>query len=433
MGARPRATMDGMTSRPASLLVGWAIVLLAAGDAVRYTVGYAGWGVLCGLTLVAGVAVLVRARPSLRSTPTALAMLLVLALLSTAWAVAPLATLLGSALQVATAIAALLMTQLGLERLLTTLHTVLQGILAASVAFELAVTVLVGGRVYPLVPMPGVESYGPDSPASYAWSRGLLLEGGRIQGVVGNANLLAMLALLALVLAACLALSGRLRAWPAWLALPVAVLALTRSATVLAALAVVAVTAALVVAWRMLSTRAFRWTLVGVGAAAVAGVGVVLVARDALLGLVGRDGDLTGRTDIWAAVADQWLRSPVVGTGWVGYWPPFAAPYDDLAVHDGVVYLQAHSVVLDVLMQLGVVGLLVWVALQATAFVGAARWLRAAPSGDAALRAAPLLLLAALVAQGLAESRPLIELGFALLVALAWLLPARARTRAVVA
>ena len=49
MGARPRATMVGMTPRPASLLAGWAIALLAAGDAVRYTVGYAGWAVLCGL------------------------------------------------------------------------------------------------------------------------------------------------------------------------------------------------------------------------------------------------------------------------------------------------------------------------------------------------------------------------------------------------
>lgn len=425
--------MVGMTPRPAPLLVGWIVALLAAGDAVRYTIGYAGWGAVCGLTLAVGVVVLVRARPRLRTTPVALVMLLALMLLSAVWAVAPLATLLGAALQLATAVAGMLLAQLEPERLLTTLHGVLQGILGASIAFELAVALLVGGRVYPLVPMPGVDAYGPDSPAAFAWSRGLLLEGGRIQGVVGNANLLAMLALLALVLACCLALSGRLRAWPAWVVLPLVVLALTRSATVLAALGAVAVVAALVAAWRRLSSRAFRWTLAAVGAAAVAGAVTVLLARDALLGLVGRDGDLTGRTDIWAAVVDQWLRSPVVGTGWVGYWPPFAEPYDDLAVHDGVAYLQAHSVVLDVLMQIGVVGLLAWIALQATTVVGAVRWMRAAPAGDVALRAAPLLVLAALVAQGLAESRPLIELGFALLVAFAVLLPARARTQAVAA
>ena len=68
-----------------------------------------------------------------------------------------------------------------------------------------------------------------------------------------------------------------------------------------------------------------------------------------------------------------------------------------------------------------------------TTAIGAIRWMRAAPAGDVALRAAPLLLLAALVAQGLAESRPLIELGFALLVAFAWLLPARSRSQAVAA
>lgn len=420
-----------MTLRPAPLLAGWAIALLAAGDAVRYALGYAGWAAVCTLTLAAAAVVLVRARPRLRATPVALAMLLALMLLSAIWAIAPLATLLGAALQLATATAGLLLAQLEPERLLTTLHGVLQGILAVSIAFELAVAVLAGGRVYPLVPMPGVESYGPESPAPYAWSRGLLLEGGRIQGIVGNANLLAMLALLALVLACCLGLSERLRAWPAWVAVPLVVLALTRSATVLAALAAVVVVAALLVAWRRLPARAFRWTLAGVGITALALVGMVLVTRDALLGLLGRDGDLTGRTDIWAAVVDLWATSPVVGTGWVGYWPPFAEPYDDLAVHDGVVYLQAHSVALDLLMQLGVVGLLVWLALQATTAVGAVRWMRAAPAGDVALRAAPLLLLAALVAQGLAESRPLIELGFALLVAFAWLLPARARTTAV--
>lgn len=423
--------MVGMTPRPAPLLAGWSVALLAAGDAVRYSLGYAGWAVVCGLTLVAAVVVLVRARPRLRATPVALAMLLALMVLSAIWAISPLATLLGAALQLATATAGLLLAQLEPERLLATVHRVLQGILALSIAFELAVAVLVGGRVYPLVPMPGVESYGPDSPASYAWSRGLLLEGGRIQGIVGNANLLAMLALLALVLAACLAASRRLRAWPAWVALPLVVLALTRSATVLVALAAVAVVAALVVAWRRLPRRAFLGTLVGTAAVLVAGATAAVVLRERLLDAVGRDGDLTGRTDIWSAVAELWLRSPVVGTGWVGYWPPYVEPYDDLAVHDGVVYLQAHSVVLDVLMQLGVVGLLVWIALQATAVVGAGRWLRDAPVGDAGLRAAPLLVLVALVAQGLAESRPLIELGFVLLVALALRLPARARTRPV--
>jgi exopolysaccharide production protein ExoQ len=433
MASRVHGTMGGMTPRPASLLAGWALALLAAGDAVRYAVGYPGWAIVCGATLVAAVVVLVRARPRLSSAPVALAMLLALMALSATWAVAPLATLLGTALQLATTVAAVLLAQLEPERLLALLHRVLQGILAVSLLFELVVAVAVGGRVYPLLPMPGVESYGPDSPASYAWSRGLLLEGGRIQGIVGNANLLAMLALLALVVAACLAASRRLRAWPAWLALPLVVLALTRSATVLVALAVVAAVAAVLVAWRRLPARAFRLALAAGGVAIAAAAVVVVVARDAVLGLIGRDGDLTGRTGIWDAVVELWLRSPVVGTGWVGYWPPFAEPYDDLAVHDGIAYLQAHSVVLDVLMQLGVVGLLAWVALQATAIAGALRWLRAAPAGDVALRAAPLLVLTALVAQGLAESRPLIELGFVLLAAFAWRLPARSRSREVMA
>ena len=55
---------EGMTPRPAHLLCGWAVALLAAGDAVRYVVGYVGWAIVCAMTLVAAVAVLVRARPA---------------------------------------------------------------------------------------------------------------------------------------------------------------------------------------------------------------------------------------------------------------------------------------------------------------------------------------------------------------------------------
>ncbi|SDH81959.1 O-antigen ligase family protein [Agrococcus jejuensis] len=418
-----------MGQRTSTTLALCVVAVLALGDGVRYLIGYPAWGALCAVGAIVIVVALVQARVRVLALPRPLLALAVLMPLSAIWAISPPATLLGAAIQLASIATGLLLATIERDRMLALLHLVLQGVLAASLLFELVVAVAVGGRVYPLVPPPGAD-YSGDVPAAFAWSRGLLLDGGRIQGLPGNANLLAMLALVALVLACGLALAGRLRAWPAWIALPLVTIALTRSATVLAALAAVVAVALVLVAWRGL--RAHRRALVvGIAGAAVAGALTLVLARDTVLALVGRDADLTGRLGIWSAVVDLWSTSPVVGVGWLGYWQPWVPPFDTLAIVDGVQYLQAHSVVLDVLMQLGVVGLVVWVALQVVAFVRAGRGLAAASGRDAALAAVPVLLLVALLVQGLAESRPLIELGFVLLVALAvGRTPVRERERA---
>jgi O-antigen ligase len=100
-------------------------------------------------------------------------------------------------------------------------------------------------------------------------------------------------------------------------------------------------------------------------------------------------------------------------------------PFDGLATRNGVEYLQAHNAWLDVWLQLGIVGLVVFILLVLTTF-GRAWFLavdrpRSTIVDDQPYRAVallPLLLLGALIAQSFAESRILIEGGWALLVAL---------------
>jgi len=161
------------------------------------------------------------------------------------------------------------------------------------------------------------------------------------------------------------------------------------------------------------------------GLLAVLAVGAVVLARQPLLALGGRSGDLTGRTDIWAAVLDLGVQHPVVGWGWVSYWIPISEPFIDLAERNGVVYLQAHDAYLDVWFQLGWVGLalfllvVVGVVLRAWSWATDRRVLgRRSEAPWSALDLLPVLLLALLLVHGLTESRLIVEWGWALFVVL---------------
>jgi len=145
-----------------------------------------------------------------------------------------------------------------------------------------------------------------------------------------------------------------------------------------------------------------------------------------LLALFGKSEDLTGRFDIWSSVAGLAAERPVAGWGWVGYWAPWVEPFDDLAVRKGVTYLQAHNAWLDVWLQLGVIGVVLFAALVIGTlwrswFLAVDRPRDALDDSRpyAASALVPFLLMVAFIVQSVAESRILIESGWMLLVALA--------------
>jgi O-antigen ligase len=289
--------------------------------------------------------------------------------------------------------------------------------LALSLVFEAVVALFVPGHEL----LPFWTDYGSNAPGAYYWSQGLLFSGGRIQGIVANANLTCFLALIGLILIGCLLAA---RSVPLALAVPAVLLdllmlALTRSATVLIA-GFLVVAAALVA----LGFRRFRGRgriVLAVGAALV----IALIgfgssrASAPLLGALGKGDDLTGRLEIWRIVGTLVAERPVLGWGWISYWAPWVAPNDRLVVRGGVQYLQAHNAYLDIQMQLGIPGLLALAALIGSL---AYRSLRLAVV-PAPLTVLPLLLLTALLTQALAESRLLIEGNWALLVMLSVAVP----------
>jgi exopolysaccharide production protein ExoQ len=393
---------------------------LAAGDLWRYLLSWYGWGAIVLILFALAVVELVRMRVDLRRLPYPLIAYLALATASIAWSAYPGASAVGVAGLFVTATFGLyLATAIDLTTFVRCLGTALRWILALSLAFELFVSTVIRHRVLPF----WVDYSDLDKiPAAFYWSRNLLLEGGRIQGIVGNANLLALAALIAVVtFSVQIAARSTSRFWTTgWLIIALGVLALTRSSTVIiAGIAVAVVALFLWLVRRVPEERRVPW-FVGGGVILAAGVAAVLVFRGPLLALLGRSPDLTNRLDIWETVIGLANQRPAFGWGWTGYWAPWVEPYDDLVVIKGVTYLQAHNAWLDVFLQLGIAGLVVFGALVLSTL--GRGWIRAldlAKGRGKAIGLLPVLVTVLLIVHSLAESRLLIELGFALLVVFA--------------
>lgn len=417
------------TSRvPLRLLATFVIFTAFAGQFLRNLLGWWGFGIIAGLAIVLSAVALAKLRPALgwREVPKSALAFVGLSTLSIFWSYYPGASAIGIAIQLLSTVAAVFLGLcLTLQQFLRALGSAFRWILALSLVFEAWVALVVGGPVLPFF-----VHYEGKIPQAFYWSRGLLLDGGPIEGIVANRNLLGFIALLALVVFALQLADRTARRWwgIAWVVVAVVVLLLTRSATVVLAGVFVAVVLALAL-W----TRARRPDRRRTVYATAAGLVVVAVAGlvafgDALLGALGKSADLTGRADIWAAVTELAQQRPVFGWGWVGYWVPWVAPFDDLAERKGVLYLQAHNAWLDVWFQLGIVGLVLFAALVLSTawrswFLAVDRPRHGLDPVEpfTAVTLLPILLLAALIAQSIAESRILIEGGWLCLIALSLL------------
>lgn len=403
------------------------LAVMLGGQALRNLAGWWGWGVVVAALLAWVVVVLVRAGvvPRWSRTPKALVAFLALAVLSLLWTAYPGASAIGVTAQLATTLGGVVLAlTLSTGAFVTALGRALRIVTGASLVFELVVAVVVRAPVLPFV----IDLPAGRIPDAFYWSQAALFTGEPIQGVVGNRNLLGFVALLGLVivLIELAARSVRRSIGLAWVVLFAATLLLTRSSTVL--LCAVAVAAAAVFAlWaRRRGEAGRRPVYLTAAATAVVVTGGAIAGWGALLGLLGKSDDATGRLDIWRSVWALAAERPGLGWGWVSYWAPWAAPFDTLAERKGVLYLQAHDAWLDVWFQLGLVGLVLFTALTVSTLWRS--WFRAVdrPRRSAAtvlpysaVSLAPLLVIVALLAQALFESRILIEGGWLLLVALA--------------
>ncbi|MDQ1574029.1 MAG: exopolysaccharide production protein ExoQ [Actinomycetota bacterium] len=397
---------------------------ILAGDALRYSITWYGWGAVALILTAVGIVFLVKSRRDWRFNrlPYPMIAFLVLVVISIFWSDYPGWTAIGAfATLVTVTISASLAIAFTAEELLWAFGTALRAILALSLLFELVVSVFVR---HPIVPW--WTDYTGKIPAAFDWSRDHLLTGGLIQGIVGNSDLLGFLGLLGLIVFSIQLASRSTRPrWGIfWLVIAAACIALTRSGTVTIAIVGVVVATVVLLLVRHARTGVGR-VMVYLVSLVVVVLGVVgaLLFRTRVLELLDRSSTLTGRTGIWTQVIHLASQRPVVGWGWVSYWPPFVSPFNNKHFNiGGVQYSQAHEAWLDVWLQLGIVGLVVFGALVVSTLLRV--WILAVERGGfaasgrgpySALTLLPVLVLVALLVQSLAESRLLIEYGMLLL------------------
>lgn len=350
-----------------------------------------------------------------------------LALVSVLWSRWPSATLLTWALMAAiTATALMVATMLTWQEIVRALSTVMKIILGLSLVIELWVALVLQ---HPLLPNFAEIPPGKINPVSY-WVRGNLFDGGRIQGIVGNAHTLAMMCLFALLIFAVL-YAARVRRWGmliGWAALAAVLLVKGASTTVyLGIFVILAVAAAALLTRTARTPAARRATYVVFAAVVLIGVVAAVLLRDRVLGLFGKNSDLTGRVEIWQAVWERAITRPVFGNGFSSPWVPWDPAFDGWILNHGITVFHAHDMWLDVFLQLGIVGvalmLVAWLALTWRAWffaVDRPRWDLEAERPYSALSMLPLLLTTALLFEGLAESAPIMLWGWLLLILLSF-------------
>jgi O-antigen ligase len=402
------------------------LVVAFGGDGWRNLLTWPGYIALCLVVSAACAVVLVRSRPRLRwsTTPKSLVAFLAFAVLSLVWSAYPgptAATLLGTLMT--TIVGCTVVLALDWHGFVRALGSALRWVIGLSLLFELVVATIVRA---PLA-RPW-DARGADAPLMDLWSRNVLFEGDRIQGWVGNANLLGIIALLGIIVFAVQLADGSVRRVTGyvWLALAAITFGLTRSSTMMVAAVVCVVVLSAALLARRASPRG-RLALYAVGVAVVAVAAVAAVwFRGAALELLGKSADLTGRIDIWAEVGALAERRPWFGWGYSSPWLPGAVPFDEPIVRNGVEQLQAHNAWLDVRLQLGIIGLVLFAAIVASVLwrswflaIDRPRTGLADDSPYSVTSLLPVLVAVVLVVQSLMESRVLIESGWVLLVALA--------------
>jgi O-antigen ligase len=87
---------------------------------------------------------------------------------------------------------------------------------------------------------------------------------------------------------------------------------------------------------------------------------VAIFAAD-ILTLLGRDATLTGRSDIWREVWHSILKRPVLGYGYAAFWIGLKGEAFNVFTMIGFVVLHAHNGFLEVLLEVGAVGLAIFV------------------------------------------------------------------------
>lgn len=254
-----------------------------------------------------------------------------------------------------------------------------------------------------------------DSPLPALNIRGTLATGGPISGLVADRNQLGLLAAIAI---ATFAIEWRTRSITRYVAIPSLVLAaatlvFTRSPVVAMVAVVLLVAGAVLYGIRRLPEDRRQLAQYAVLALLATLAVLAWVFRAPIIALFNATGELQFRLGLWQDVLEfvpvHWLE----GWGWTGIWNAAVPPYAVLTPTAGRPHDSALNAVVDLWLQVGVVGIVLFLAVVGLAFTRS--WLLAGRRRSV-VHTWPALVLVALITVSVAESSILTEFGWLLLV-----------------
>lgn len=270
-------------------------------------------------------------------------------------------------------------------------------VLAASLAIE----VFAGLIIDSAIPGLGVQ--------------GDLAVGGPIQGLMGSRNAMGLVAMLAIVT---FAVEYRTRS----VRRPVAIgslvgaglVVLFTQSPVVTGVAVIVIAAMGVIAVLRRSTPERRIVIQSaLAVAVVVGTVAVYLARSQVIALLNAASESEYRIDLWRRLGTLVQQHLIEGWGFIGAWNTDIVPFSLLRNARGGQHGSALNAFVDVALQLGIVGLLLFVVLVGVAFVRS--WILASRQHSSAVVWCALVLVA-LIALSLAESSILTDTGWLILV-----------------
>ncbi|MFD5215770.1 O-antigen ligase family protein [Microbacterium sp. NPDC058345] len=254
-----------------------------------------------------------------------------------------------------------------------------------------------------------------DTPVRRLGIEGNLALGGPIQGIFGTRNMLGFIAVVALITfviewrthsvsrgvgVASVTLGGFL-----------ALLSASPTVVVLAAGVGVATTALTIVRHTPAERRAIvQWIL---GAVVIAALAVAFALRHQIIRILDAGSDFSMRADLWNLLLDFSAERPLTGWGWFGPWPRGEYPFTYMNFLLEQSHRSSLNAYFDALLQLGWVGLALFVVLGGVAVVRS--WLVASARRSVVYAWTPLVLVT-LAVESMFESFTLTESGWVLLV-----------------
>jgi len=250
-----------------------------------------------------------------------------------------------------------------------------------------------------------------DRPLPFLGVHGNLGALGPISGIEPSRD---QLGLVAIIGAISFVTEHRTRSVPRLISVPSLVLAslcivLTQSPVIAFAAIMVGIAAAVIYGVRRVRPeRRQLWQFAVLGLAIV-GIGLIGVFRGPIIKLFNATGTLDYRVDLWRQVIALVGTNPLQGWGWLGAWRTEIFPFSALSAVPARPADSALNAFLDVWLQLGLIGVILFIGMVGLAFTRS--WLLAG-ARRSVVYAWPAAALVALVIVSLAESSILFEFGW---------------------